>query len=231
MRLTDYVARPLRRVTLFAGHYGSGKTNLAVNFALALSALGHPVTVADMDIVNPYFRTKDSAEALAAAGIDLISPAYANTNLDLPALPAALYEVVARRDRHAVLDIGGDDRGAYALGRYTPSLLEEGNFEMVFVANFCRPLTRTAEDAAAVMAEIQAAGGLPFTAIVNNSNLGKLTTPETLRATYPLAEALSRMTGLPILMNAAEAGVAAQMEEGEAFPLTLQKKYFDIEGE
>jgi hypothetical protein len=220
-----------KRLTLFAGHYGSGKTNLAVNYALLLAAEGKKVCIADLDIVNPYFRTKDSADVLTEAGIDLISPAYANTNVDLPALPAALYEVVARREKHAVLDIGGDDRGAYALGRYTPSLLEENDFEMVFVANFCRPLTRTPQEAAAVMAEIQAAGGLPFTAMINNSNLGKDTTPETLRATYPLAEELSRLMGLPLMMNAAEESVAAKMEEGEAFPLVLQRKYFDIEGE
>ena len=221
----------LHRVTLFAGHYGSGKTNLAVNFALYLKEQGHSVTIADLDIVNPYFRTKDSAQELEAAGIPLISPHYANSNVDLPALPKELYELVARRDRLAVLDIGGDDRGAYALGRYTPSILEEGDYEMIFVVNFARPLTQTPEDALEVMREIEVAGGIPFTAIVNNTNLGHDTTPDTLRASYPLAERLSTLTGLPILFTSAEGCVAEKMEEGEVVPLTLQTKYFDIKGE
>lgn len=222
MRLTAF---PHRRVTLFAGHYGSGKTNLAVNYALALRESGEGVTVADMDIVNPYFRTKDSAEVLDAAGIRLISPAFANSNVDLPALPAALYLPIVERDTLAVLDIGGDDRGAYALGRYAPDILAEGDFEMIFVVNFCRPLTKTAEDALGVMREIEAAGGIPFTAIVNNSNLGAETTPETVHATRERAEALSRLSGLPLLFTSAEARIADAVPE-PLFALTLQKKYF-----
>lgn len=222
MRVTEI---PHRRVTLFAGHYGSGKTNLAVNFALALRAGGENVTVADMDIVNPYFRTKDSADILTSAGIRLISPAFANSNVDLPALPAALYAPIAARDTLAVLDIGGDDRGAYALGRYAPDIVAEGNFEMIFVVNFCRPLTRTAQDALAVMREIEAAGGIPFTAIVNNSNLGEETTPQTLRASYASADELSRLSGLRILFTSARAQIADAVPE-PLFALTLQKKYF-----
>lgn len=222
MRVTEI---PHRRVTLFAGHYGSGKTNLAVNFALALRAGGENVTVADMDIVNPYFRTKDSADILTAAGIRLISPAFANSNVDLPALPAALYAPIAARDTLAVLDIGGDDRGAYALGRYAPDIVAEGNFEMIFVVNFCRPLTRTAQDALAVMREIEAAGGIPFTAIVNNSNLGEETTPQTLRASYASVDELSRLSGLRILFTSARTQIADAVPE-PLFALTLQKKYF-----
>ena len=162
----------MKRITLFAGHYGSGKTNIAVNYDLWLRSQNLPVSIADLDIVNPYFRTKDSAAELEAAGIPLISPAFANTNVDLPALPPELYSLVQRRDVWAVMDIGGDDRGAYALGRYTAFILEENNFEMIFVANFYRPLTRTPAEALEVMREIEAAGGLPFTAIANNSNIG-----------------------------------------------------------
>lgn len=218
----------MKRVTLFAGHYGSGKTNIAVNYALMLRKQGIAVTIADLDIVNPYFRTKDSAEELERAGIPLISPAYANSNVDLPALPQELYGLVENRDRYAVMDVGGDDRGAYALGRYTPYILEENDFEMLFVANFFRPLTRTAKEALEVMREIEAAGGIPFTAIVNNSNIGGDSSPDTLRSTFGEANLLSELSGLPILMTTAEARVAAQMEGENIFPLTLQKKYFDI---
>ena len=114
-----------KRVTLFAGHYGSGKTNIAVNYALRLKKEGKPVVIADLDIVNPYFRTKDSEEELRAAGIRLISSEFAGSNVDLPSLPQEMYTVTDNREEYAVLDIGGDDRGAYALGRYAPSILKE----------------------------------------------------------------------------------------------------------
>ena len=105
------------RVTLFAGHYGSGKTNLAVNYARRLARDGRAVTLADLDIVNPYFRAKDSEALLRQEGIRLLSSPYANSNVDIPALPQEMYAVIDDRSRYAVLDIGGDDRGALALGR------------------------------------------------------------------------------------------------------------------
>ena len=219
-----------KRVTLFAGHYGSGKTNIAVNYALLLAREGKRAAIADLDIVNPYFRTKDSAAELAAAGVDLISPQFANSNVDLPALPAEAYRLVEDRGLYAVMDIGGDDRGAYALGRYTPFLLEENDYQMAFVANPCRPLTRTPEEAMAVMREIEAAGGLPFTAIVNNANLAHETTPETVLEAIPYMEKLSELSGLPIWMTSAEESVAAGLE-GKVpglLPMQLQKKYFDL---
>ena len=199
----------IKRVTLFAGHYGSGKTNIAVNFALYLARQGKRAAIADLDIVNPYFRTKDSARELEEAGVDLISPQFANSNVDLPALPAEAYRLVEDRSLYAVMDIGGDDRGAYALGRYTPFLLEEGDYQMAFVANPCRPLTRTPEEALEVMREIEAAGGLPFTAIVNNANLAYETTERTVLEALPYMEELSRLSGLPIWMTTAEETVAA----------------------
>lgn len=216
-----------KRVTIFAGHYGSGKTNLAVNYALALKKGGMEVKIADLDIVNPYFRTKDSADVLEAAQIPLISPAFANSNVDLPALPQELYALVQRRDFFAVMDVGGDDRGAYALGRYTPYILEENDYEMVFVVNFYRPLTTTPEEAMEVMGEIEAACGIRFTCIVNNSNLGNLTTAEDVKATAEKAETLSRLSRLPLWMTSAEEKVAAELADA-VFPMKLQEKYYDI---
>ena len=217
-----------KRLTLFAGHYGSGKTNIAVNYALHLAAEGKKVCIADLDIVNPYFRTKDSAAVLEAAGIPLISPQYANTNVDLPALPAASYRLVQDKSSYGIMDIGGDDRGAYALGRYVPGILEENNYRMIFVANASRPLTRTPEDAMEVMGEIEAACGLKFTDLVNNTNLGDLTTAETVLKSQEYMEKLSKLSGLPIFMTTAKADVAAQLELPDILPLTLQEKYFDL---
>ena len=219
-----------KRLTLFAGHYGSGKTNIAVNYALLLAKEGKKVCIADLDIVNPYFRTKDSEAELTAAGIDLISPQYANSNVDLPALPAESYRLVQDRSVYGIMDIGGDDRGAYALGRFTPFILEEGDYRMAFVANSCRPLTRTPEEALEVMKEIEQACGLKFTCIVNNTNLGPETTPEDVTGAISYMEKLCSLSGLPLWMHTAEARVAAQLtiENAPVMPLQLQKKYFDL---
>ena len=219
-----------KRLTLFAGHYGSGKTNIAVNYALALAKEGKAVCIADLDIVNPYFRTKDSAAVLEQAGVELISPQFANTNVDLPALPAEAYKLVTDRSTYAIMDIGGDDRGAYALGRYVPAILEENNYRMVFVANCYRPLTRTPEEAVEVMGEIEAACGLKFTDIINNSNLGSETTPETVVASIGYIEKLSQITGLPVFATTAETCVAEKLpkEFAPVLPMQLQEKYFDL---
>ncbi len=217
-----------KRVTLFAGHYGSGKTNIAVNYALRLKKEGKSVKIADLDIVNPYFRTKDSAKELAAAGIELISPTFANTNVDLPALPAEVYSLMQNKEHFAVLDIGGDDRGAYALGRYRDYILEENDYEMVFVANFYRPLTTTPEDALEVMREIEAACKLPFTAIINNSNLGNATTPEDIEKTDTLAKKLAEISALPLIFTTAREDIAESVNLENVFPINLQNKYFDI---
>ena len=219
-----------KRLTLFAGHYGSGKTNIAVNYALMLASEGKKVCIGDLDIVNPYFRTKDSWELLQAANIDLISPQYANTNVDLPALPAEAYRLVQDKQSYAVADIGGDDRGAYALGRYVPAILQEQNYRMIFVANFCRPLTRTAEDALEVMREIETACGLPFTHIVNNTNLGPETDAQVLLDSLEHVNRLSQLSGLPIAFHSAETSVAQALANrlDNVFPLRLQDKYFEI---
>ena len=220
----------MKRVTLFAGHYGSGKTNIAVNYALHLKSQGKDVVVADMDIVNPYFRTKDSTDVLEKAGIELISPKFANSNVDLPALPQEMYKTVQDRSKYSVLDIGGDDRGAYALGRYRPYILEENNYEMVFVANFYRPLTTTPSEALEVMREIERAAGIPFTAIVNNSNIGNETTADDVLATVDRAEELAKLSGLPLIFTAATTKVAdgLSFKLQNVLPLNLQSKYFDI---
>ncbi len=204
----------MKRITVFSGHYGSGKTNVALSVALGLARSGQSVTVADLDIVNPYFRTKDSARELEKAGIELICSDYANTNVDIPALPQSMYAITDDRSRKVVVDLGGDDRGALALGRLAPAMLEENDFDLFAVINMFRPLTKTAEETVGVMKEIEAASGLRFTGLVNNSNLGEETTPETVLSSLPYAEETARLTGLPIVMTTVEK---------ELYPLLKEK--------
>jgi len=188
-----------KRLTLFAGHYGSGKTNVALNYAFLLKTAGHDTVIADIDTVNPYFRTKDSAKELEEAGIELIASEFAGSNVDLPALPAAMYDIIFESNKYAVIDIGGDDRGAFALGRYTPEILRENNYSMLMVINMYRPLTSTPEDTVEILKEIESASGIPFTGLVNNSNLGIATTPQTLESSFSYAKEVSKLSGLPIV--------------------------------
>lgn len=214
----------MKRMALFCGHYGSGKTNLAVNYALKLREQGLPVSLADIDIVNPYFRSKDSQSELEAAGVKVIALPFANSSVDLPALPSETYSLVEDRSRYAVLDIGGDDRGAYALGRFVPYILEENNYDMFYVVNFYRPLTTTAAEAIEVMREIEGACGIAFTGVINNSNLGAETTTEMVRVTYGLCEELCKAVKLPLVAVTAEESVADE----DMVAVKLQKRPFEI---
>lgn len=215
-----------KRLLLFAGHYGSGKTNIAVNIAMDLKKEGRDVVIADLDIVNPYYRTKDSEKELEEAGIPLISSEYANSNVDVPALPQALYSLVDQKERYGVMDIGGDDRGALALGRYAPFILEENNYEMLLVINQYRPLTRDLQSTLEVMREIEAAGGIPFTGIVNNSNLGRDTTAEDVIATDAYAKEMAAATGLCLRMTTVKDDIAEEVAKvlPNVVPLHLQNK-------
>lgn len=220
----------LKRVTIFAGHYGSGKTNIAVNFALYMSGVKENVVIADLDIVNPYFRTKDSEELLKENGIRLISSPYANTNVDTPALPAEAYAVIHDKSTNAVIDVGGDDRGALALGRYADGIRESGDYEMLFVINKHRYLTADPVSTVEVMCEIEQAASMKFTGIVNNSNIGSETTAETVLNSMDYADEVSKITGLPIKMTVVKAELMDDLQ-GKAenlFPLTIYvKQSFD----
>jgi energy-coupling factor transporter ATP-binding protein EcfA2 len=215
-----------KRITLLCGHYGSGKTNIAVNMALEMSKTINNVAIADLDIVNPYFRTKDSQEELQRAGVRLICSEYANSNLDIPALPQEIYSITDDKTITAVMDIGGDDRGALALGRFAPKILQENNYEMLFVINCYRPLTTTVDDTIIVKNEIERACGIPFTAIVNNSNLGRETTKDDVINSLKYAEELSNKTGLPIKMTTVENRLVGELSGKieNLYPLSLQRK-------
>ena len=190
-----------KRITIFAGHYGSGKTNISVNYALWLKENYENVVIADLDIVNPYFRSKDSEKNLAQRGIRLISSEFANSNVDVPAMPAEAYSIIDNKNTVAVIDVGGDDRGALAMGRYTPSIVEENDYEMLFVINKYRPLTPDCASTVEIMKEIETACNMKFTAIVNNSNLGDETTPDDVIASINYANEISKASGLPIKMT------------------------------
>ena len=215
-----------KRLTLLCGHYGSGKTNVAVNLAFYLKEQYNNVVVADLDIVNPYFRTKDSIDDFKARGIELICSEYANTNVDIPALPANMYRLTADKDITAVIDVGGDDRGAYALGRLVPEIKAENNFDMLMVINGYRPLTPDAESTVEVMREIEEACKLKFTGLVNNSNIGEETTAEDIIKSIGYANEVSQASGLPIVMTSVKRELYDGLKDkiDNLLPLALQAK-------
>ena len=184
------------RIIIVAGHYGAGKTNVAVSLALKSAERG--VAVIDLDTVNPYFRAADSASVLRAAGVRTIIPEYANSNVDIPTLPPDIASVFSS-DELAIFDVGGDD-GASALGVYERDIRSAG-YEMLYVTNMYRPLTATPEDAVAVMREIESYSRLNFTGIVNNSNIGAETTRDAVEMSAAYAESISRLTGLPVVFT------------------------------
>lgn len=215
-----------KRLYIICGHYGSGKTNVALNLAFHLKKSYKSVAIADLDIVNPYFRTKDSAKELSAADIGLICSEYAGSNVDIPALPQDMYAITDKLDTKFILDIGGDDRGALALGRIAPKIIEENNYEMLLTVNCFRPLTRDTASVLEVISEIETAAQIRFTGIINNSNLGEETTVEDVLSSVSYAEDISKATGLPIVFTAVDERLSDTVKDKiqNVFSLKLQEK-------
>jgi len=213
-------------LTLLCGHYGSGKTNVALNMAFELKEQGNNVAIADLDIVNPYFRTKDSAAELQEKGIELICSEYAGSNVDIPALPQEMYSLTDDKSRKAVIDVGGDDRGALALGRLSPAIIEENDYECLLVINKFRPLTPDAESTVEVMKEIETAGKIKFTGLINNSNLGEETTLDDVLGSVGYSEEVSRLTGLPVKCTSVKESLYSELKGkiDNLLPLRLQRK-------
>ncbi len=194
----------MKKINIVTGHYGSGKSNFSTNLALSLAKKGEKVTVVDLDIVNPYFRTADFKELFAENGIELISPIYANTNLDIPAINFDIERLVAN-EGYIIVDVGGDDAGATALGRYTQPFHEMiDDIDMFYVINSCRQLTKEPSEALELLTEIEKAARFKATALINNSNLGNLTDKEVILNSVEFANKVSLASGLKIAFTSIE---------------------------
>ena len=213
------------RVSIITGHYGTGKSALAVNLALQLAGLNHQVMVADLDIVNPYFRSRERRDLLQEAGIRLISSSQACSDADVPALPAELLTILENRDITGVLDIGGDPVGARVLARFNDKIVPE-DYQLIYVLNANRPEVRTPEAAIAYLRGIEATTSLTCTGIVNNTHLCGETTAEEIRKGARLAETVSQETGIPVLCHVAEERFIPELSDlsEPVFPITIQMK-------
>ena len=188
----------MKKITIITGHYGTGKTNLSVNLAVRAAAEGRSVAIADLDLVNPFFRTADFKALFEEKGIKMIAPDFANSNLDMPSIQFDVEQLAVNEDC-LIIDVGGDDAGATALGRYSEAL---GPFlrdiDMYYVVNQRRYLTENSDEAVQLLYEIEAAARMKHTAIVNNTNLGCETSAEVIRNSGRFAEEISEKTGIPI---------------------------------
>ncbi len=196
-----------KRITIFSGHYGSGKTNVAVNYSKSLKTKYDRVSIYDLDIVNPYFRTVDAQNDLEKAGVELIVSPFAETNVDLPAMSAKSYLMLDKDSGRAVVDLGGDDRGALAMGRFSGRIKEENDYDMLLVLNVFRPETRTVDGIIEIMREIERVAEISFTGIVNNSNLGVETTAETVYNSIDTVNRLCEKTKLDVAFTAVKSGL------------------------
>ena len=211
------------RITIVTGHYGTGKTEFSVNLALALAGEGERVALADLDIVNPYFRSRERRSLLEQAGIRLIATSQACSDADVPALPAELLAVLEDRSVRGVLDVGGDPSGARVLARYRPKIRGE-DFQLLYLINANRPEVRTADAPVRYNRGVEGAAGQTSPGLVNNTHLCGETTPQEVREGAALAEAVSRETGIPVICHAAEARFAEQLQELALFPIELRMK-------
>ncbi len=216
-----YLAKnSLKKISVFAGHYGSGKTQIAVNYAIWLRNSQENVLLADLDIVNPYFRTADAANLLKNSDIRLISSELAGKNSENPSFPPEVAVAFDDNSYFSVLDVGGDDRGAIALGRFADKWRDA---EFFFVVNTFRPLTADVDSIIEAKNEIEKSGRFKFTAVVNNSNLGDETTVSDILSSVPIVEKASAGMGLRLAFTAVNANLSDEIDKyiSPIFPLTL----------
>ncbi len=187
----------MKRINIITGHYGSGKTEIAINMAMMLRKEHDNVVICDMDIVNPYFRTNDAKAFLQSKGIRVISPDYASTNIDIPVLPGDILSVFSDESAYAVLDLGGDDDGAVALGQYNRYLSKE-SYDMFFVLNSLRPDTSSIEDIVTLANNIELTSRAKISALINNTNLSYLTESHHLTDSLEFSEKAARELGVEL---------------------------------
>ncbi len=190
-----------KRIHIITGHYGVGKSEVSVNLAIKLSQQNENVVFADMDIVNPYFRSNEAKSVLEDSGIKVITTMYANTNVDVPALTGELSKYLVDKSCKMVIDVGGDNAGSLVIGRYRHEIKDE-EASVYLVINCFRPETTTVSGALNILEEIHAASRMKVNYIINNSHLMDDTTCEDILKGMDFAAAVSKETNIPIAFHA-----------------------------
>lgn len=213
-----------KRLVIVIGHYGSGKTEFSVNYAVKLKEHYDNVSIADLDIVNPYFRSREKREFFEKIGIKVYDSSIRNTAVDIPALPAEMTGVIMNQNEKSVIDVGGDPVGARVLARYAEQI-KNVEYDMFYVINGNRPETRTAEDTVKLLRLIEQTSGLKVTGLINNTHLLKDTTVEDVEFGHELTKKVSWETDIPIRYEAALKETALKITNKEIleklFPINL----------
>ncbi len=215
-----------KRINIFTGHFGSGKTEVAVNYALKLAEANYKTAIVDFDIINPYFRTADAKDELERNNVRVILPMYANTNVDIPVIPPEIYSLFQDKEYKVVLDVGGDDLGAKAVSRFKDEIVND-DYEMFFVINTKRGMTDTPEEIIEMIAIIEDGANIKVTKLINNSNLLEETTPEIILEGNKIIAEVSKKTGIPIAITAGMEEVvndlnSQQLNGSEILPMSKQ---------
>lgn len=217
----------MKRLNLFAGHFGSGKTEISINFAKKLRELDmENISLVDLDIVNPFFCSRELTKELGEEGIRVISSDPDLTNAELMVVSGEVLSAFNHKEHTVIFDIGGDDMGATALGQYHRFFQEEP-YEMFFVINTTRPFTSNAQDVMNYLQSIEVASRLKVTKLINNANLSFETTPADIQRGQEIVKEVSEKTGLPIAFTAVRRDLVEEVRpfvEGEILPMDIYMK-------
>lgn len=202
-----------RRLKIIIGAYGSGKSEISVNLALEMrkTAPEDKILLADLDIVNPFYRSADAAGVLEENNIRLISPMYANSNVDAPVLSGEVYVIFDDDSYRGVFDIGGEDMGATILGSMR-SRLDNTGAELLMAVNTRRPFTSTADEIIIMASELQEASKMKITGLINNTNILEQTTAEDVIEGEKILLEVSQKTGIPLVLTTVMEGVMSEKE-------------------
>jgi hypothetical protein len=218
--------RDIPRISIFTGRFGTGKTEVAVNYALALAELGQRVTLTDMDVVTPYFRCRDLTDVLEQEGVEVVAPHDITRKIHLPAVSAEIWGTLQRPRGFTVMDVGGDSQGSRAIGQFKP-LIEQSRYVMYLVVNPYRPFNATIERIGETMEDMETNTRLRATALVSNPNLISETTPKTVEEGHMLVEQASEKLGLPIAFLCVEDRILAEGFDGRyPHPILPVRRHF-----
>jgi len=216
------------QITIFTGRFGSGKTEIALNWAAALGVHGLDPYLIDLDIVTPYFRTRDRAEEMAALGVKVVSPFPVGHHLHVPAVNPQIQGAIEQSERPVVIDLGGDEHGARALAPYAPRICTRAH-AMHFVVNPYRPFMDTVSGIEGAVRAIETSTHVPATHLISNPNLMSQSSPELFVRGHRLVEQASQQLGLPIAFAVISKDLSRQLDQTQLdVELVVIHRYFPM---
>ena len=214
----------MKRITIVTGHYGSGKSELSINLALRIVSAERPVALLDMDVVNPYFRSRERRQLLEQHQVRVIGNSFGkDVGVDVPAVSAEAYAPLQDERTTTIVDAGGDPVGARVLGSFG-HVLSKADCEVLCVVNALRPETQTPEQVVSLICGIEAESGLRMTALANNTHMLEHTSAAELTRGFGLCHSVAEQLGLPILYHGVLQSLVAEVPgdwPGEIVPIAM----------